>query len=309
MSVGLLVDATCDLPSSVLERFNVNVIPSRIEGNTEPYIDNRSKESSIQFYNNLGKKGISHFKLNPLTSKSFVDLLKADLLYHYDNLLVIAPHLKLNETLTSVRQGILEIQPEIEQLRHQARLKNNFKVRVIESNNGFAGYGLNLYEALRLMGEKAHSVDQLKKPLDSFKYCVNTYVLPGEQGLNSELLAEPPFNVNWLALKKYRFSAQLPAFRIADNSFSKIATIKASNATNTFLELMYDEVTRNTFDNHLLNISYAGNLAHLRVLPTFRALHEHVKNKGGKMVHSVMSPSNGVLLGPGALSAAFSTKN
>lgn len=309
MSVGLLVDATCDLPSSVLERFNVNIIPSRINSKSDVYVDDRSKDSSIQFYSSLGKKGIGQFKLNPLTSTGFVELLKADLLYHYDNLLVIAPHLKLNETLTSVRQGILEVQPEIEQLRREARLKNNFKVRVIESNNGFAGYGLNLYEALRLMGEKAHSVDQLKKPLDAFKHCVNTYVLPGEQGLNSELLAEPPFSLNWLSLKKYRFSTQLPVFRIADNGFSKIATLKTANATNAFLQLIYDEVTRNTFDNHLLNISYAGNLAHLRVLPTFRALHDHVKNKGGKMVHSVMSPSNGVQLGPGAISVAFSTKN
>lgn len=303
------MDATCDLPSSIIERHDVHVLPNVLGSKDDTFLDTRDKDSSLEYYNKITPKKLNNTHLKLLDKADIVKAFKDTLLYHSDQLVIIAPHLKLSDSLNNFRQAIMEIQPDIEKLRRAASLKHAYKIRVIESNSGLAGYGLTLYEALRLSGEKARSGDQLKKPLDAFKQKIETHVMPGTITMNSDNIEKSPFKLNWVTEKKLQISQSTPVFTINEFGIHQDGHVKTANSTNEFLEKVYDSLTRTHLENHLVNVSYAGNLANLRVLPTFRALHEHIKSKGGKMVHSIMSPTYGVQLGLGALSVAFSASN
>jgi fatty acid-binding protein DegV len=309
MNVGLVVDATCDIPSSILERYKVHVLPTSFSIKAETTLDYREPETSLEFYSNTSASKLATASAHSCTAEVLISRLKEDLLYHHDHLLIVAPHLKLSNTLQNFREAILLAQPEFEQLRRAAHIRNSFKIRIIESQTGYAGYGLALYEALRLMGEKARSVDQLKKPLDAFKQRIETFILPGHEKFNHQMLADPPYNMSWVTLKKLQLSNTIPSFRVVENGIVRHHQFKRLNVENDFLSMIYDELTRTKLDNHLVNISFAGNLAQLRVNTTFKALSEHIKNKGGKLVYSSMSPTSAAQLGLGAISVAFAGKN
>ena len=309
MNVGIVIDPTCDLPTSIIERYKVKVIPMSMTLNNDLFIDTRQPDQSNNFYKVNSTNLINSAEIEASTTKSFTAEMKENWLYHFDNILVIAPHRKINTTLQSVRHSILEMQPTFEQLRQQANLKNAFKIRVIESQNGYAGYGIALYQALQFASEKARTVDQLKQPLDLFTPTIETYILPGHANCSSSSQVTSPIQISWLERKKIQLSKRRPVFRITSNGLEQYKLLPEMDIENNFLETIYDKLTQTKLKNHLVNVSFAGNLAQLRVLPAFKALHAHVKNKGGKLVYSVMSPVSGVQLGKSSISVAFSSTN
>ncbi|WP_320824372.1 hypothetical protein, partial [Reinekea sp.] len=239
------------------------------------------------------------------TAEALIAALKTSLLYQYDQLLIVTPHLKLSNTLARVRDTIFQIQPQFESLRWAAHLTHPYKVRILDSKTGYAGYGLVLYEALRLANKKARSVDQVKQPLDDFKGSLVTLVLPGQEHFHAARLADPPFNLSWLRRQKLKLTTSLPIFKIDFEGAHYYQTLKTGNAERDFLHFAYQQLTRTRLSSDLVNISYAGNLAQLRVLPMVKTLQRYVTSKGGKLVYSMMGLSSSIQLGKGALSLSF----
>jgi len=305
MSLGILVDASCDLPTSIYERYQVNILPTTLMVKKQPVSDARDPETTQRFYHSTSAQQLASARPDSATAEALIGALNTSLLYQYDQLLIVTPHLKLSNTLTRVRETIFQMQPQFEALRLAAQLTHPYKVRILESNSGYAGYGLVLYEALRLINEKARSVDQLKQPLDAFKGSLVTFVLPGHERFNYELLANPPFNLSWLSLQKLKLTTSLPIFKIDLDGANYYQNLKTGNVERDFLHFAYQQLTHTQLSSHLVNISYAGNLAQLRVLPVVKTLQQYVKSKGGKLVYSMMSLSSAAQLGKGALSLSF----
>jgi len=303
----LLVDATCDLPQSIYERYGVHTIPTFVQCKKQRFADSRDLKATTNFYEETSSSQIASAKVLEPDRKAIRELISEHLIYKYDHLLVLAPHIKNSDMLKILREEIFEQQPFFEKLRLSANLTSSFKIRLIETNTSFTGYGLMLYEALRLMHEKARSVDQLKTPLDKFKQKIECYLLPGPHQYKQ--YSEDPFDLNWLAIQKLKLGKTTPIFKVDEAGLSLCENIATGNIENLFLEYIYDQITRSNFESHLVNVSYAGKLSRLRVLPRFKSLHEHVKSRGGKLVYSMMSISSAIQLGEGAISISFSVKS
>lgn len=305
MKVGILVDATCDIPTSILDRHQVTILPTQINFDADIFPDNREVNDTLTFYNTQENTEFENAFYQPAKADDFQKLLESELLYKYDQLIFIAPHIKFSSTLQNIREALFDLQPTFQKLRAEARITTPFKVRIIESQQAYSGYGLVLYEALRLLNEKARSADQIKAPLNEFRLTVETFILPGNLNGSHEHLSNPPFNLNWLNRKKHQVTGSPVIFKIDSEGFRHQGHIRGSNIENSFLENVYDHLTRTNLNNHLVNISYAGKLAQLRVTPAFKALHDHVKSKRGKLVYSNMSPSSATQLGLGAMTVSF----
>lgn len=306
MKVGILVDATCDIPTSILKSHHVTILPTMLNLKSEAFPDARLVNDTLSFYNERPNSEITEASYNSAGFEELKTLLEDNLLYTCDHLVFIAPHIKLSSTLKNIREALFDLQPRLQSLREQALINTPFKVRIIESEHAYAGYGLVLYEALRLLNEKARSADQIKAPLDDFKRTVETYILPGHVNGGQQHLSAAPFNLSWLSQKKQQLVRTQPVYKIDQNGFRHMTDIRSNSPENSFLEFTYDYLTRTSLRNHLVNISYAGKLSQLRVTPAFKLLHEHVKAKRGRLVYSNMSPSSATQLGMGALSVSFS---
>lgn len=305
MRVGVVVDASCDIPTSVLERNQVTLIPVRSRIAKQDYLDVRDQDESSAFFQQYSASKIAAGKAGSVANNDVVAMLKETLIYEFDQLLFIAPHIKLNDSLQTLRETLFDIQPQLERLRAQANIRTPLKLRVIESDSGYAGYGLVLYETLRQLNEKARSADQIKKPVNDFKSRVRTLICPGIESFNHQMLAEAPFNLPWITQQKFKLTQTVPILELNSQGMHSKKQLKKGQATQSFFQEIYDELTNTQLSNHLVNVSYAGKLSKLRVLPVFKALHDHVTSKGGRLVYSVMSPTSAITLGSGAISIAF----
>lgn len=305
MRVGIVVDAGCDLPESFLDRNQVQVLPLTVTTPSGELNDRRQKSEALNFYQQWRNKPSFAPKLSALSVDQFSHVLKEELIYQFDHILILAPHLKMSSTLSSVREGILSVQPQIETLRKQAQLQKPFKVRVIESHSGFSGYGMAVYESLRLMGEKARSVDQLKRPLEQFIPHLETYLMPGPDALSGAYLKSPPFSQGWLAMRKNQMKRQLPAFLLDQKGIEVVTHCDQQNPSHDFLSFVQRRLTPMPLHNRLVCLSYAGNLSHLRVHASYKALETIVQEKQGRLLSTIMGPANATRLGAGAISVAF----
>lgn len=305
MNPGVLVEPTCDLPASFFERYGIAVLPIMLHSKNLSFEDHRDPEESSTFYSQDYRSFRTHAITRDFHANALDTLLREQLIYEHDQILIFAPHLKINKSLQVFRETIFNNQQHYERLRQGANIRNALKIRIIESQSALSGYGLMVYEGLRLVKERARSLDQIKKPLEDFKKQLETYFILGGETFSYQTLGNTPFSLNWLAVQKLKLKKDSPIFSIDAAGLRQSGRVSSTNSVAEFLEFLYDRLTQINLTNNLVNISYAGKLSSLRVLPQFGALTAHVQSKGGRLVYSVMSPTNGLTLGKGAISASL----
>lgn len=305
MRVGLLVDSTCDLPSSMFERNHVKISENHLLF-SNAYIDSRDMDSYASLYQNTPSKTWQSAYRTNIGPAKLSELILQNLIYEFDHVLIITPDFRISDFDTRIRENILNSESAIPNLRAAASLVRPFKTRIMHSGLAFSGYGLVLYEALRLINEKARTIDQLQAPLQTFPSTVENYVVPGVQSVKDDCLKNPIFGMNWLSIKRVQLQRTSPIFRYGVTGMEQVGQINNNEFLSGAFEMIYDRITQTKLTNHLVNISYAGNLAKLRVLPMFKLLVEHIHHKNGRVVYSMMSPTSALILGQGALSVSFS---
>ncbi|MFC3702018.1 DegV family protein [Reinekea marina] len=298
-NVGFVVTASCDLPASMLENYKVTVLPVEVSDSSGVKLVNRSILELSHFYTEqqpfyCEKIGISR--------QNFIDVVCNKLIYEFDHLIIIAPDESFSDSLHIIRESLFEFHHEIKQRREKASIYTPFKVRVVESKQVLTGYGVSLYEALRLRHEKAQSADQVKQHLDEFKTNIKTFMLPGKK--HPELV-RAPFRLSWLELKKLKISGKHPVlyFHPEEVTIGRMVDIKDRH--HDYFDFLFEQLSHTKLTNHIVNISYAGSLSQLRILQGFDNFHQEVKDRGGKLVHSMMSQTAAFNLGKGAVSVSF----
>ena len=327
MTVGILVDPSCDLPTPWYQSCPVTLVPNSLMLNDQTLVDERDVAASQAFYRPTSAKQrakaerhcdprIAAPNLNPdsnqngpfypgINSNGPADALTANLPYQYDQLLIVTPHPSLSLSLPSVRATLTQAQPQIDALRQAARLVRPFRVRVLDSQSGYAGYGLVLHQALRLLGLKGYSVDQLKQSLDGFKVSLTTLVQPGQRAFDTAMLRKPPYQLGWLRRQQLKLTARRPIFQLDGAGAHWVQSHANANFENDFLAFAHDRLMHARLSKPLVNLSYAGDLAHLREQPMFTAMHRQIRQQGGTLLYSMMALSSALQLGLGALSLAF----
>lgn len=302
MRTGLVVDSTCDIPESFLQRNQVQILPLSVSGGESPLTDRRHKTDGLSFYQQWAARRSLKPVRNPITEHDVASALVDRWIYDFDHLLIVTPHIKLSSTLQTIRETLVLQHPNLEPLRHQAQLTLPFKVRVVESQSGLAGYGLAVYEALRLMSEKARSIDQLKTPLTAFSQRLETFVLPGNP---AQQLKTEPFALSWLAAQQQQWKRQQPVFHIGHRGVTLLRSCQQATRLKEFVRLVTQRLGHMQLHNQLICVSYAGNPADLRVSSAYTELQQCVKEKQGRLLFSIMSPASASQLGYGAVSVAF----
>lgn len=294
-----MTQSSCDLPTSVLERNDVVILPSKVTNGTNQWQDQRNAANLADFYNQYTKN--EALSVEEFDENNFKQKLLDDWIYHTDGLLFLLPHIKISDSLSHIRQTLFDAGPDIPALRKSASINQTFKTRIFETDACFSGYGLMLLEALRLIKEKSLSMDQIKPLLEKQKAVLKTYVLANQDSV----LSKPPFSLSWLQIKKMGFNRTQPILEFSPEAFSLAKSVRKEGAVNDYFEWIYNELTKFDLTNRTAIVSYAGKLSHLRILPGFDLLNSLIKSKNGQLLHSVMSPVNTAYLGLGSLSFSF----
>lgn len=306
-ATALVVDATCDLPRSYLESHQIYVLPVEIQSENGKFIDCRDMKTTLDFYNQVLKKG-AKATTSPPSIESITALLRNELVTPYDAVQVITMHSDRSDIFKNVREASYINKDRIQQWRREADLDPKFRLRILDSSSMATGVGLMVHEAVRLLKEKAYSIDKLKKPLELYKQHIDTLVVANQlEYLRNDTANKTGSSIGWMNYQMGKMLGVKPVLRCYRGEFSAPFREKGfDNALAKALKAVRRQIELG-LEQPIVNTSYAGNLAEIRANPEFNRFVTFAKQHKVKVLLSMMSAAAAVNIGPGTFSISYAS--
>ena len=305
MRFGIVVDSACDLPTEFFAQHGIGILPIsiRIDGNA--LVDDRDPALIARFLaENLGAR--SHAaETEPYTVEQIRDVFLERLVLDYDCVFCL--------TITSTRSPIFEharkasfaILASYQTVRKAAGVDGPFLMRVIDSQTLFAGQGVSVYEATRLIASGA-GVGAMRERLEFIAQNTYGYMLPRDlYYLRARAQKKGDRSVGWLSATLGSALDIKPILRGWRGETGPVGKVRGFEVGAKTLFAYAQARVRAGLLVPALCVSYGGDLAELSALPGYGALRETCAEHGVELLESPMSVTGMVNVGVGAVTLGF----
>ncbi|WP_028672669.1 DegV family protein [Saccharospirillum impatiens] len=303
----LALDASCDLPNAVYQRFELSTLPLAWLANpTEWSPDDRSIAITDAWYQ-LAANTSPTLPLHDLNQDTRLSqALENHWLLNSDGALVVTPAKHRHPGYHHWNHQATILQPQLDRIRHAANLHSHFRLRVMDSGHTLAAYGLLVQEIARLHRDEGLSIDKLRRPLLAFAPRIRHIYSTPAAANSMRTLEKPVFpNVNWLQRALLNHQQSYPIFQVLDGQEERIGRATAADPITPVVEQICATLEASRLNCPAVNASFAGDTDPLQQHPAVRRLHQLVTRQGGHLWLSRMSGSSAYLFGKGAFSVAF----
>ncbi|HEX7340563.1 MAG TPA: DegV family protein, partial [Rhodanobacteraceae bacterium] len=177
MRIGLVMDASCDLPEAFVREHDITVLPIRVDVDGQTFADRRDNAETQRFLDQeLGAR--SHAaSTEPLEPEAVEALFLDSLVTRYDGvfcLTITATRSPINANVNKANAGILT---HYRAAREKAGLSGPFLLRVIDTQSLFTGSAVVVAEAVRLIERDLPSA-QIREQLTDLSHNAYGYLMP-----------------------------------------------------------------------------------------------------------------------------------
>ncbi|MGH8456618.1 MAG: DegV family protein [Stenotrophobium sp.] len=305
MRIGVVVDATCDLPQEFFSEHHISVLPVTIRLGDETVIDARDPEITRRFYaEQLDAKGLDAetipFSAEQIRQK-FLDRIVVD----YDYVFCI--------TITSNRSPIFEnatrasfaILNDYKNIRAKAGVSGPFALRVVDSKSMFCGTGLLAAEAAKL-SQAGAAPNDIRRRLDDLRENICGYMVPSD--LYYIRARGKKKGENSVGLITYAIGSALdikPVIQCYRAETQPVAKILGyDRAVEKMFSHVAHQIERGISTQHIC-ISYGGELERISGLPGYDMLAAVAREHQVEILGSVMSATAAVNAGGGCVAIAY----
>ncbi|WP_028081108.1 DegV family protein [Solimonas soli] len=303
MRVGVVTDATCDLPAEFLRAHDIGVLPVTIQLGDERFDDVRDRRTTRRFYaEQLAARG---FEAN--TQAYGVDQLRALLLRRvvpfYDYVFCVTISATRSSMFENAAKAAFVILAD-EQSAPSGR--GPFVLRVIDSRSMFSGTGVLVAEAAKC-ARAGMTPFELRRHLDVMRDQLCAYIVPGDlYHLHRRAQKKGEKSVDWFS---YALGATLdlrPVILGYQGDTQAVARVRGYDQAveRTFAHVARQIETGDLRTSHVC-VSYGGEPAELDVLPGYAPLRETAARHGIELLPSVMSATAAVNVGAGCVAVAY----
>ena len=292
----LALDASCDLPKAIYQRFDLATLPVTWLAN--PAVlppDDRSKAITDAWYQTADhptRDALPELHQDTHLSQRLND----SWLLQSDGTLVITPAKHRHPGYHHWNHQAATLQPQLDRLRHAANLHSHFRLRVMDSGHTLAAYGLLVQVIAHLHRDQGLTIDKLRLPLLAFAprirhfYSVPAFANPMLFPHNPTF---PP--LNWLKRSIMAHQKTFPVFQVLDGEDTMVQRV----------DLVQAALEESRLSHSAVNASFAGDIEPLQQHPAIRRLHQIVTAQGGNLWLSPMAGSSACLFGRNAFSLAL----
>jgi DegV family protein with EDD domain len=305
MRIGIVADASCDLPADFYREHGIGILPITIRLGDEQLVDERDPATTLRFYaEQLADKGFDAETV-ALSAEQIRGRFLERLVLDYDYVFCI--------TITATRSPIFEnatkasfaILTDYKTPRSAAGVSGPFALRVVDSRNMFCGTGVLAAEAARLVGKGAQP-NEIRKRLDELRDHICGYMVPGDL-----------YYIRNRGIKKGEKSVGLISYAIGSaldikpvilcyrGETQPIAKIRSYERA---VERMFEHVARQIetgIDTQHVCISYGGDPALVSGLPGYERMAAVARDKGISILTSIMSATAAVNTGARCVAVAY----
>lgn len=305
MRIGIVADATCDLPQEFYRAHKIGLLPIAIRLGDELLLDERDPEATLKFYTQqLAAKGLDAETV-PFTAEQIREKFLDRIVLDYDYVFCI--------TITSSRSPIFEnaskasfaILNDYKAVRAKAGVTGPFALRVVDSKNMFCATGVLVAEAAKLARSGAQ-VNDVRKRLDELREHICGYMVPGDL-----------YYIRTRGKKKGESSVGLLTYAIGSALDIKPVILCYRGETQPVAKIRtYERAVERMFSHvaaqiklgisttHLC-ISFGGDPALVAGLPGYENLARVAGEHGIEVLTSIMSATAAVNAGGNCIAIAY----
>jgi DegV family protein with EDD domain len=306
LRLGIVIDSAADVPQSVLENPRVRMLPVAIRIGDKTYIDERKAAATRDFNSRVldmrtaevsrsmppGEAEIRRFLLEHISTE----------FDHVFGLFVMSTRSPIfKNAFEAASRVITDSMP----VRMRAGIKGPLLVECYDSMNLFAGYGVQVLEALRQF-EAEPLVSNIRTNMQELAKSAYGYLAPSNLDyLLTRARARGDNSVGMLGQAAAKMLGIMPILRGWQGKTEAVAKVRGvAAARQHVLNLARREVARGLLANYVC-VSYSGNTADVEALPEYQALLQDAAARGVTVTLQEMAPTNSVNAGANALSIGF----
>lgn len=311
MTIAIVVDSACDLPSETLAAANITLASVNIRINGLTFPDKRDSERMQKVYRERRLELPNEAATTPPSVDDFARLFTKLAQKDYDEIYVITLMTSRSNTYHNAEEAAQSLR---NQLRTQA--KKLVHIHVLDSASMFAGQGAVVLHLLRILGLRGGETVHIDPIAVSarFEYiqrCTENYLVLREPVyMRKRARLRNDQSITWYRELLHKLRRRYP---IILNQYGSTQVIDQqagySNAMNAVIQKCLAAVRDDCIYNGVVVVSVADDVTWLRQLDSYVRFKEACSAYNVELHETVMSLSGGVYLGPGAFSLAFTRKS
>jgi DegV family protein with EDD domain len=305
MRIGVVTDATCDLPPEFFRDNQIVVLPVAIRLGEETLEDVRDPQLTQRFYaEQLAAKGLDA-DTAAYSAVQIRERFLERIVLDYDYVFCVTVMSSRSPTFENATKASFAILNDYKKVRAEAGISGSFALRVVDSRALFAGTGVLVAEAAKL-AQRGASPNEIRTRLDDLREHICTYIVPGDlYYIRNRAARKGEKSVNFLT---YALGTALdikPVILCFRGDTQPIAKIRGYERAveRTFTHVAH-QIERGVDTRHVC-VSYGGELAELEALPGYELLSRAARKHNIDLLASVMSATAGVNQGSKTVTIAY----
>ena len=308
MRIGLVVDSACDLPGRYFREHHITLLPVTVNIGEDTLTDMRDEQETLQFlHSHIAERG-ADAETAPFTVQQIQELFLGRLVIDYDYVFCLTTTRTRSPIYDNATQASFAILNEYRPIRAAAGHDTPFALRVVDSQNVFAGQGVTAVEAVRLI-EAGEGAAKIRARLEYLALHTHAYmVAPDLHYLRARTRKRGDRSVSLVSATLGSALDIKPILHCNRGETGPVAKVKGlDNACERVFRFAGERVRAGLLTPTLC-LSYGGELQEMRALPGYDELRATCAEHNVEVFEAVMGLTGMVNVGKGALVAGFAAE-
>lgn len=308
MRIGVVVDSGCDLPHEFIEQHRIGILPITIHLDGQDLVDRRDPQATLEFYKQ-NQSSAADAGTSPFSPEQIKEFFLADLVRDYDFVFCMTIASSRSPIYENAVKASFAILSEYKPVRAAAGVAGPFSLRVVDTQNLFAGQAITAVEVVRMVKDGATNPNKIRERLEHLVQNTYGYMIPRDlHYLRSRAQKKGDRSVGWFGAVLGSALDIKPLIRGYRNETGPVAKLRHfDDAAQKVFGYITERVDKGLL-TPTLALSYGGELAEMRKLPGYAETITTCRRKGVEVYESIMSATGGINVGEGALAFAFAAE-
>lgn len=306
MKIGVVIDASCDLPRSYIDEHELTVLPGLLEFDDKEIVDVRDPAETLAIYRRYIADKSAVARSRALDVEHIRDLFLDDLVLRYDRVLVLCVSGTRGRVFSHATEASYAILQGYRDRRQQAGREGQFALRVLDTGSVGPGEAVLAHEAVRLIEEESPPFEKLRRTIKDLARQVVCLTVPNDLWyLHTRARSK---GENSMSLGLYRLGRVLdikPILEMRQGESRVVARTKGfERAVSRVLDAARDTMSKGHL-RPVVAMSFGGDPRLIREMTAYQEFEAFAAIHKCRLHLSVMSATMAVNVGPGAFALAY----
>jgi DegV family protein with EDD domain len=308
MRIGLVVDSACDLPGDYFRQHGITLLPVTVHIGEDTLVDLRDEQATLGYLqSHIAERG-ADAETSPFSVQQIQELFLGSLVKDYDYVFCLTTTKTRSPIHENATQASFAILNEYRPIRAAAGHDTPFALRVIDSQNVFAGQGVTAVEAVRLI-EGGEGAAKIRARLEYLALHTHAYMVATDlHYLRARTRKRGDRSVSLLSATLGSALDIKPILHCNRGETGPVAKIKGLEAACARLFGFAGDRVRKGLMTPTMCLSYGGDLAEMRAMPGYDDLRAICAAYNIELFETVMGLTGMVNVGKGTLVVGFAAE-